>query len=114
MGKMQDDAEKHTEDDKKKREDAEIRNNIDTGIWSAEQQLNEHKNNITPELQNEINDSVNQVKIARDSGDTSEMKIKNEQLQKALMKIGEVIYSNQKSTEKNKTGDEETLKEEEK
>jgi len=98
--KMQDDAERHTEDDKKKREDAEIRNNIDTGIWSAEQQLKDHKDNISAELQSEIIDNINEVKLARDNGEIEEMKEKNENLQKILLKIGEAVYSKTNETEK--------------
>lgn len=112
--KMQDDAERHTEDDKKKREDAEIRNNIDTGIWSAEQQLKDHKDHISTELQNEIIDNINEVKLARDTGETEGMKEKNENLQKTLMKIGEAVYSKQKSTNENEKEEEESLEEEKK
>merc|ERR1712141_666942 len=43
INRMQEEAERFADEDKKKRESAEILNNIDTGIWSAEQQLNEHK-----------------------------------------------------------------------
>jgi len=100
--KMQDDAEKHADDDKKKREEAEIRNNIDTGIWSAEEQLNEHKEHISNELRNEINNKINEVKAARDSDNADQMKIKNEELQKLLMKIGEAVYSKQQSSNENK------------
>merc|ERR1712100_854526 len=53
--KMQEDAEKYAEDDKKKRDGVEVMNNIDTGVWSAEQQLNEHKDQISSELKDEIN-----------------------------------------------------------
>merc|ERR1711990_654080 len=56
--KMQDDAERYAEDDKKKRDEIEIRNNIDTGIWSAEQQLNEYKDQISLDLINEINSKI--------------------------------------------------------
>lgn len=74
--KMQDDAEKYAEDDKKKRDEVEIRNNIDTGIWSAEQQVNEHKDHINSDLKNEINEKINEVKSVRDAGDVEQMKTK--------------------------------------
>merc|ERR1711885_44821 len=77
--KMQDDAERFAEDDKKKRDEVEVRNNIDTGIWSAEQQLNEHKDHINSDLQKEINDKINEVKLVRDNGDIEQMKTKSEE-----------------------------------
>merc|ERR1719462_307786 len=98
INRMQEEAEKFAEDDRSKREGAEILNNIDTGIWSAEQQLNEHKDNISAELRNEIQDKINEVKAAKDSNDVDNMKQKNDELQKVLMKIGEAIYSQQQST----------------
>merc|ERR1719183_1773913 len=98
IARMQDEAERFAEEDKKKREAAEILNNIDTGIWSAEQQLNEHKDNITAELRNEIQDKINEVKAAKDSNDPDQMKSKNDELQKVLMKIGEQIYNQQQSS----------------
>jgi len=98
INRMQDEAERFADEDKKKRESAEILNNIDTGIWSAEQQLNEHKDNISAELRNEIQDKINEVKAAKDSNDPDLMKSKNDELQKVLMKIGEAIYSQQQSS----------------
>lgn len=97
INRMQEEAEKFAEEDKKKRESAEVLNNIDTGIWSAEQQLAEHKDNIPQELVTEIQDKINEVKAAKDSNDVEVMKSKNDELQKALMKIGEAIYSQQQS-----------------
>lgn len=80
-------------------------NNIDTGIWSAEQQLNEHKDNITAELRNEIQDKINEVKAAKDSNDPDQMKSKNDELQKVLMKIGEQIYNQQQSSSSSDSGE---------
>merc|ERR1719410_2403612 len=98
INRMQEEAERFAEEDKKKREGAEVINNIDTGIWSAEQQLAEHKDNIPQELVTEIQDKINEVKAAKDSNDTDQMKEKNDELQKVLMKIGEAIYSQQQSS----------------
>merc|ERR1712048_67837 len=91
--KMQDEAERFADEDKKKRDSAEVRNQIETGIWGAEQQLNEHKDNISSELVAEINDKINECRAAKDSDDLEQMKSKNQELQTVLMKIGEEVYS---------------------
>jgi len=109
ISRMQDEAERFADEDKKKRESAEILNNIDTGIWSAEQQLNEHKDNISAELRNEIQDKINEVKAAKDSNDPDQMKTKNDELQKVLMKIGEAIYSQQQSSSSSSSDSSETV-----
>lgn len=109
ISRMQDEAERFADEDKKKRESAEILNNIDTGIWSAEQQLNEHKDNISAELRTEIQDKINEVKAAKDSNDPDQMKTKNDELQKVLMKIGEAIYSQQQSSSSSSSDSSETV-----
>jgi len=101
--RMQDEAEKFAEEDRQKKEAVEISNNIETSIWSAEQQLTEHKEHISEELRTEINEKINEVKAARDSQDADAMKTKNEELQKVLMKIGEAVYANQQSSSQSTT-----------
>jgi len=103
--KMQDDAERHAEEDKKKRDSAEVRNNIETGIWGAEQQMNEHKDHINAELRQEITDKINECKAAKDTDDVDNMKTKHEELQKVLMKIGEAVYSSQQSSSSDSSQD---------
>lgn len=88
---------------KKKRDEVEIRNNIDTGIWSAEQQLNEYRDQISLDLKNEISDKINEVKSVRDTGNVEQMKEKNGELQKVLMKIGEDVYSKKSTQAENET-----------
>lgn len=107
INRMQEEAERFAEEDKKKKESAEVINNIDTGIWSAEQQLNEHKDSISAELVSEIQDKINETRAAKDSGDVEQMKTKNDELQKALMKIGEAIYANQQSQSSESSSQEE-------
>jgi molecular chaperone DnaK len=109
ISRMQDEAERFADEDKKKRESAEILNNIDTGIWSAEQQLNEHKDNISAELRNEIQDKINETKAAKDTNDPDQMKAKNDELQKVLMKIGEAIYSQQQNSSSSSSDSSETV-----
>jgi len=111
ISKMQDDAERYAEDDKKKRDEVEVRNNIDTGIWSAEQQLNEHKDHINSDLHTEIIDKINEVKSVKDTGDVEQMKIKNDELQKVLMKIGEAVYSKKSKSGETSNGTDEEKKE---
>jgi len=104
--RMQDEAEKFAEEDKKKKEAAEVANNIETSIWSAEQQLSEHKEHVSEELKTEITDKINELKSARDSNDADGMKTKNEELQKLLMKIGEAVYANSQNNQQQSSNDE--------
>jgi len=98
INRMQEEAEKFADEDKKKREGVEVMNNIDTGLYSAKEQLNEHKDKLSAELVAEIQDKINETEAAKNSGDAEQMKAKNDELQKSLMKIGEAIYSQQQSS----------------
>lgn len=102
IARMQEEAEKFAEEDKQKKESAEVRNNIETAIWSAEQQLQEHKEHVSSELNAEITDKINECKQAKDSGDNEAMKARHEELSKVLMKIGEAVYAN---SQNNSSGD---------
>jgi len=105
INRMQEEAEKFAEEDKNKRERAEVENNIDTSIWSAEQQMNEHKEHVSAELKSEITDKINEVRQAKDAGDVEGMKSKNDELQKVLMKIGEAVYSQNQSKSETQSQD---------
>jgi molecular chaperone DnaK len=98
IARMQEEAEKFAEEDKNKKESAEVRNNIETAVWSAEQQLQEHKEHVSSELNTEITDKINECKAAKDSGDNEAMKARHEELSKVLMKIGEAVYANSQNT----------------
>merc|ERR1712004_336395 len=89
INRMQEEAEKFAD---------EVMNNIDTGLYSAKEQLNEHKDKLSSELVSEIQDKINETEAAKASGDVEQMKAKNDELQKSLMKIGEAIYSQQQSS----------------
>lgn len=98
INRMQEEAEKFAEEDKQKKERAEVTNNIDTSLYAAKEQLAEHKEKISSELAAEIQEKINEVEVARNSDDVEGMKTKNDELQKAMMKIGEAIYSNQQNS----------------
>merc|ERR1712187_26860 len=102
INRMQEEAEKFAEEDKKKRESVEVTNNVDTGLYSAKEQLAEHKDKLSSELAAEIQDKINETEAAKASGDVESMKNKYDELQKSLMKIGEAIYSQQQSSSSDK------------
>jgi len=109
IARMQEEAEKYAEEDKNKKESAEVRNNIETAIWSAEQQLQEHKEHVSSELNTEITDKINECKAAKDSGDNEAMKSRHEELSKVLMKIGEAVYANSQNTSSGDSNQSETV-----
>lgn len=94
-------AEQFTEQDKKKREEADIRNNADNLIYTAEKTKKDLGEKLTQEQKNSIDASVSALKDALAGTDTDKAKTKSDELTKLLQDVGTVIYQ-QAATEQAK------------
>merc|ERR1719203_1580977 len=90
--KMQEDAERFAEEDKTRREMAEVSNQCDNTIWNTESSLEEHKDKLDAELVKEIEDKIAAAKKAKEGGDKTEIEKATKELVSAASKIGEKIY----------------------
>lgn len=89
--KMQQDAEAHAEEDKKKQELAEAKNIADTMIHTAEKALKDAGDKVKEDLKKEINDAISEVKKSKDGSDIDVLKKATESLSEKMMKIGEAM-----------------------
>jgi molecular chaperone DnaK len=89
--RMQQDAEAHADEDKKKMELIEAKNMADSMVHTAEKAVKDAGEKITPELRKEIEDAMNDVKTARNGDDIETVKKSSEALSTAMMKIGEAM-----------------------
>jgi molecular chaperone DnaK len=85
-------AEQFAEQDKKKREEAEARNNADNLIYTADKTKKDLGEKITAEQKNSIDASVSALKDALAGTDFDKIKAKSDQLTKVLQDVGTVIY----------------------
>jgi len=85
-------AEQFVEQDKKKREEADIRNNADNLIYTAEKTKKDLGEKLTQEQKNSIDASVSALKDALAGTDTDKAKTKSDELTKLLQDVGTVIY----------------------
>jgi molecular chaperone DnaK len=90
--KMQEDAEKHADEDKKKKEEVEARNQADTLIYTAEKTLADAGDKVSDEDKKPVQEAVIALKEKKDSEDLEEIKKLTEDLNNKLMKIGEKMY----------------------
>ena len=90
--RMVQEAEQHAEEDKKRREEVEIRNNADALIHSTETNLAEHGDKASEEDRKAIEDAVADLKAALEGGETEDIASKSEALTQASMKLGEAMY----------------------
>lgn len=89
--KMQQDAEAHAEEDKKKQELAEAKNISDATIHTAEKALKDAEGKIGDDLKKEIIDTIEEVKTAKNSDNVDTIKNATEKLSQVMMKIGEAM-----------------------
>ena len=85
------DAEQFADQDKKKREEAEIRNTADSLVYTAEKTKTDLAGKITQEQISKIDTAVAALKDAL-AKDMTQVKAKSDELQKILQEIGTMVY----------------------
>ena len=98
IDQMVQDAEKFADEDKKRREAAEVRNNLDSMVHSTEKQLEENGDKVDASLKGEIETAVSEAKEALESDDLDAMKAKSDALTQVAMKMGQAIYEQDQAT----------------
>lgn len=92
---MQQDAETHADEDKKKKEQVEAKNHADTLIYTAEKSLHDAGDKVTDEDKKPVEEAVSALKEKLETEDLDELKKLSEDLNDKLMKIGEKMYKDQ-------------------
>lgn len=91
IAKMQAEADAHAEEDARKKDFAEAKNHSDQLIHTAEKSLNDAGDKVDANLKKEIMDKISEVKTAKEGNDIEVLKNKTNELNTALMKIGEAM-----------------------
>ncbi len=86
------DAEQYAEQDRKKREEAETRNNADSLVYTAERTKTDLAGKISQEEVGKIDAAVTELKNALASNDMAQVKAKSDALQKVLQEVGTKVY----------------------
>jgi molecular chaperone DnaK len=85
-------AEQFAEQDKQKREEAEVRNNADNLIYTAEKTKKDLDQKLTEEQKGKIDGAVSALKDALAGTDLQKIKAKSEELTKTLQEVGSSVY----------------------
>jgi molecular chaperone DnaK len=93
--RMLKDAEDHAEEDKKNKEEAELKNEAEALAFRAQKALEEHKERIPQELAQEVQSRVDAVKKALADNDLVAIKAALAELNTRMQKIGEAMQSAQ-------------------
>ena len=101
---MMEDAESHAEEDKRRREEADVRNNADNLVYSIERSLKDVDGKVDPNTKLEIEQAIKETKEALAGGDIEDIKRKQETLMTASHKLSEVLYSQAQQEESSSAG----------
>jgi molecular chaperone DnaK len=100
------DAEQFAEEDKKRRAEAEAKNNAESLIHSTERQLVDHADKIDAALKTEIEAAIAETKAAVEAGDAGSMTEKAQALGQVAMKLGQAIYEKEQAAAASPSSDE--------
>lgn len=89
--RMQQDAELHADEDKKKQEVAEVKNLADQMVHTAEKALKDADGKIGDDIKTAVNEKIADVKKAKEGSDVDAIKKATEALSDEMMKIGEAM-----------------------
>ncbi len=98
VDRMVNEAQQFAEEDKRKRTEAETRNQADSMVYSTEKLLGEQGENVPAELKQDVQDKVQTLKTAIQSNDIAAMQTGINELNIALQALGQAVYSSSGAT----------------
>ena len=91
------DAEKNAAEDKKRREDIDTRNRLDSLAYEVEKNAKEWSDRLSPELKTRLDTAVERARKAHRGDDANEIKAAMEELSAAYQEAGRSLYSQTQS-----------------
>ena len=91
--RMVKDAEAHAEEDKKQKEEVEVRNQTDSLCYSTEQTLNELGDKVSADVKSKAEAAIADAKKALEGSDVEAIKAAGESLQSVAYELAQVVYA---------------------
>jgi molecular chaperone DnaK len=85
-------AEAHAEEDRRKRDEAEVRNQASSSIYGTEKSLREVGDKLDAGARGEVESALAELKRVEQNGTAQEIRAAVEQLQQASYKMSELLY----------------------
>ena len=85
-------AEQYAAEDKKRREETDLRNEADQMIYQSEKTVTDMGDKLTEEDKSSVSSACETLKEALKGTDLEDIKAKKEELQKAIYAISEKVY----------------------
>jgi molecular chaperone DnaK len=97
IDKMVKDAEKNAAEDKKKREEIDTRNRLDSMTYEVEKNAKEWSDKLWPELKTKLDAAVERSRKALRGDDLNEIKAAQEELNRVFSEAGQSFYAQSQS-----------------
>ena len=89
------DAEKYAEEDKKFKENIDVKNTAESLIYQSEKALDELGDKVTEDEKSEVRAAIDKLRETLKNGSSDDIKADTEALQKSFYKISEKLYAQQ-------------------
>ncbi|MEQ8187786.1 MAG: molecular chaperone DnaK [Candidatus Eremiobacterota bacterium] len=98
VDKMVRESESHAEEDRKKKEEIEIKHRADSLLYQMEKQIKDYGDRISPQNKQSIEAAIGELKDAIKSDNLDRIKKAEEDLKQASYKMAESLYANSGAT----------------
>jgi molecular chaperone DnaK len=95
IDRMMRDAEQHADEDKKRREDAEVRNQAESLVYQTQKFLADNDDKVPAEAKTEVNTALEELTEALKGTDTDAIKAAVEKVGTESQKMGSALYAQQ-------------------
>ncbi|WP_326567189.1 molecular chaperone DnaK [Amycolatopsis rhabdoformis] len=95
IDRMVKDAEAHAEEDKKRREEAETRNQAETLVYQTEKFVKDNEDKLPEDLKGKVKTAIDEAQEALKGTDSAKIRESIEKLNTASQELGTALYANQ-------------------
>ena len=103
--RMQQEAEEHAEEDKKRKEEVDLKNDVDQLLFQTDKTLGELKGKVSDEEIKKAEDAKEALKKAQEANDLEDMKAKRDDLNKIVQDLTVKLYQQAQQAQGDATGD---------
>src|SRR5439155_15101390 len=99
IDRMVKDADKHAAEDKKRREEIDTRNRLDSMTWQVDKEAKEWSDKLPAELKTRLDSAVERARKALRGDDMNEIKAAQEELNRAFSEAGQSFYAQSQASQ---------------
>jgi molecular chaperone DnaK len=104
IDRMVKDAERHASEDKKRREEIDMRNRLDTLAYEVEKNAKEWSDRLSAEVKTRLDTAVERARKAHRGADLNEIRAALDELQAAYQEAGRSLYSQSQASPEEPSG----------